>query len=138
MSSIVTRFCLIATAAVLAACATVDKGAPAAAASAPMTEATRHAAEFHPAQVEVVAAQFGVFGADASGRRMLYETDKFPAIIAAPTMFRAKHACALAHSPQTSPWSPRMKSSITRAHAARCKTCSRAFATVSRSRPPAA
>ena len=31
-----------------------------------------------------MAAQFGVFGADPAGRRMLYETDKFPAIIAAP------------------------------------------------------
>jgi hypothetical protein len=42
------------------------------------------AANFHPAQVEVVDAQFGVFGADPAGRRMLYETDKFPGIVAAP------------------------------------------------------
>jgi hypothetical protein len=82
MSPIVTRICLIGTAAVLAGCATVDNAT--APASASMTEPTRHAADFHPAEVEVVAAQFGVFGADASGRRMLYETDKFPAIIAAP------------------------------------------------------
>lgn len=34
--------------------------------------------------VQVVTAQFGVFGADPSGRRLLYETDKFPAIPAAP------------------------------------------------------
>ncbi len=34
--------------------------------------------------VQVVAAQFGVFGADPAGRRLLYETDKFPAIPAAP------------------------------------------------------
>lgn len=32
----------------------------------------------------VVSAQFGVFGPDASGRRVLYETAKFPAIVAAP------------------------------------------------------
>jgi hypothetical protein len=36
------------------------------------------------AKVEVVSAQFGVFGADPTGRRMLFETDKFPAITAAP------------------------------------------------------
>ncbi|HJW52097.1 MAG TPA: hypothetical protein VJ501_08815 [Burkholderiaceae bacterium] len=34
--------------------------------------------------IEVVSAQFGVFGADPSGRRVLYETAKFPAVIAAP------------------------------------------------------
>jgi len=34
--------------------------------------------------VQVVTAQFGVFGADPNGRRLLYETDKFPAIPAAP------------------------------------------------------
>lgn len=37
-----------------------------------------------PAAVEVVSAQFGVFGADPSGRRVLFETDNFPAITAAP------------------------------------------------------
>lgn len=36
------------------------------------------------ADLQVVTAQFGVFGADPSGRRLLYETDKFPAIPAAP------------------------------------------------------
>lgn len=35
-------------------------------------------------ELQVVTAQFGVFGADPSGRRLLYETDKFPAIPAAP------------------------------------------------------
>jgi len=44
----------------------------------------RSAAEFRPAEVEVVAAQFGVFGADQGGHRTLYETDKFPGIVAAP------------------------------------------------------
>ena len=37
-----------------------------------------------PAPIEVVSAQFGVFGADPSGRRVLLETDNFPAITAAP------------------------------------------------------
>lgn len=37
-----------------------------------------------PTQLEVVSAQFGVFGADASGRRVLLETRHFPAIISAP------------------------------------------------------
>lgn len=37
-----------------------------------------------PTAVEVVSAQFGVFGADPNGRRVLFETDKFPAITAAP------------------------------------------------------
>ena len=37
-----------------------------------------------PAPIEVVSAQFGVFGADLSGRRVLLETDNFPAITAAP------------------------------------------------------
>jgi hypothetical protein len=34
--------------------------------------------------LEIVSAQFGVFGADPSGRRVLFETDTFPAITAAP------------------------------------------------------
>jgi hypothetical protein len=33
--------------------------------------------------IEVVSAQFGVFGADESGRRFLLETDHFPAVVAA-------------------------------------------------------
>lgn len=37
-----------------------------------------------PAQIEVVSAQFGVFGADESGRRILLETDRFPAVVSAP------------------------------------------------------
>lgn len=36
------------------------------------------------AELQVVTAQFGVFGADPNGRRLLYETDKFPAVPAAP------------------------------------------------------
>lgn len=45
------------------------------AAAAPSMAATR---------LEVVSAQFGVFGADPTGRRILFETDRFPAITAAP------------------------------------------------------
>jgi hypothetical protein len=52
--------------------------------AAQSTPQVKSAAEFHPADVEVVAAQFGVFGADPSGRRTLFETDKFPALVAAP------------------------------------------------------
>jgi hypothetical protein len=37
-----------------------------------------------PAQIEVVSAQFGVFGSDESGRRLLLETDRFPAVVSAP------------------------------------------------------
>jgi len=42
------------------------------------------AAPLTAAELQVVTAQFGVFGADPNGRRLLYETDKFPAIPAAP------------------------------------------------------
>ncbi|GAB4467623.1 MAG: hypothetical protein OHK0044_08510 [Burkholderiaceae bacterium] len=42
------------------------------------------ASTFKAAHVEVISAQFGVFGADSSGRRILFETNKFPAITAAP------------------------------------------------------
>ena len=37
-----------------------------------------------PAAIEVLSARFGVFGVDESGRRVLLETDSFPAIAAAP------------------------------------------------------
>jgi len=37
-----------------------------------------------PAPIEVVSAQFGVFGADPTGRRILFETTKFPAVVSAP------------------------------------------------------
>jgi len=36
------------------------------------------------APLEIVSAQFGVFGADPTGRRYLFETDRFPAVVAAP------------------------------------------------------
>jgi hypothetical protein len=54
--------------------------------AAPSTNVTQSPAEpdKSPAQVEVVSAQFGVFGADATGRRVLLETERFPAIVSAP------------------------------------------------------
>lgn len=66
-------------AASIAGCATSGSGAsaeaPASIARLPSTV---------PAKVEVVSAQFGVFGADPTGRRVLFETSKFPAVTAAP------------------------------------------------------
>jgi hypothetical protein len=86
-----TRISLLCSVAFAAGCAATPPGtaeAPAApraaeVAAAP-TAAPAPSQAATPADVEVVAAQFGVFGADPSGRRMLYETDKFPAVIAAP------------------------------------------------------
>lgn len=57
--------------------------APAPAASVPPAGPTPRASVV-PARIEVVSAQFGLFGADAQGRRILYETDHFPAVISAP------------------------------------------------------
>lgn len=42
------------------------------------------AAPSAPASVDIVSARFGVFGIDAQGRRVLLETAKFPAVVAAP------------------------------------------------------
>lgn len=69
----------------LAGCAVPrEAAAPAAAAQTKPTTATMMQAKLEPASVEVVEAHFGVFGADNSGRRVLYETSKFPGIVAAP------------------------------------------------------
>jgi hypothetical protein len=68
---------LLTTAAVaLGGCATDKPVADAAARSA--------ASDSAKASLEVISAQFGVFGADSSGRRILFETDRFPAIVSAP------------------------------------------------------
>ena len=72
----------IVAAALLAACAAPEKPAASPAVATVATEAPAAVAK-SPA-LEVVSAQFGVFGADQAGRRILYETDKFPAVIAAP------------------------------------------------------
>lgn len=72
----------IVAAALVAACAAPEKQAATPAVAAASIEAPGAVAK-SPA-LEVVSAQFGVFGADQAGRRILYETDKFPAVIAAP------------------------------------------------------
>lgn len=72
----------IVAAALVAACAAPEKQAATPAVAAVSIEAPGAVAK-SPA-LEVVSAQFGVFGADQAGRRILYETDKFPAVIAAP------------------------------------------------------
>jgi len=80
---------LLAAAALFSGCATQEKAPAQSASPAPSVLPTVRT----PAEIEVVAAQFGVFGADPTGRRVLYETNHFPAIIAAPygwhIMFKA-------------------------------------------------
>ena len=80
-SSVRSAALTIAVALLLAACAGPEKAAPPA---APAAASETHVAVTKSAALEVVSAQFGVFGADQAGRRILYETDKFPAVIAAP------------------------------------------------------
>lgn len=58
--------------------------ASAAAAAAPVPAPVPGGSAGKSALLEVVSAQFGVFGADPSGRRVLYETARFPAVVAAP------------------------------------------------------
>lgn len=67
--------------ALVAGCATPD--APPAA-TAPAIAPLPAAGTTKSAPIEVVSAQFGVFGADPTGRRILYETARFPAVVAAP------------------------------------------------------
>ena len=71
-------FSLLTAAGVVWVAGCASPGAPiegrASAAAAPNLKST----------ISVVSAQFGVFGADSVGRRVLFETDKFPAIVAAP------------------------------------------------------
>ena len=66
----------------LGACATQPSSPTAAGGNAAKTVAAK--STFVAAHVEVVSAQFGVYGADNDGRRVLFETDNFPAITAAP------------------------------------------------------
>lgn len=54
------------------------------AAPPPTSEETSRSATVVPAQIEVVSAKFGIFGADPTGRRVLFQTEKFPAVVAAP------------------------------------------------------
>lgn len=74
------KLCSVAVAALVVGCASQTAGT-----SATSAEARTSALKAPLASdVQVVTAQFGVFGADPSGRRLLYETDKFPAVPAAP------------------------------------------------------
>lgn len=74
------RILALAGALAIASCTTPpsDPGSAVAAQPAPAAPTQKGSA------LAVVSAQFGVFGPDASGRRVLYETAKFPAIVAAP------------------------------------------------------
>lgn len=72
---------LLAALGALTACATPDVPS---AGSQPAQASEAAPAPTVKTSIEVVSAQFGVFGADPHGRRILYETDKFPAVIAAP------------------------------------------------------
>jgi len=72
----------------LAGCVT-HSAAPADAVSSPQAAAAKvpHSTAdgaTAPAHIEVVSAQFGVFGADPAGRRILFETARFPAVVSAP------------------------------------------------------
>lgn len=69
-------------AALVAACATSGPAPTTSPAAVPLPAPQSVPGKSAP--LEVVSAQFGVFGADPAGRRVLYETDKFPAVIAAP------------------------------------------------------
>ncbi|HTT13549.1 MAG TPA: hypothetical protein VMG60_21980 [Burkholderiaceae bacterium] len=63
----------------LVACASAPDG------SSPADASKSSAAKSTKAfPLEVMSAQFGVFGADSEGHRILFETDRFPAIVAAP------------------------------------------------------
>lgn len=53
-------------------------------APAPAAPRAAEAAKAAAADLEVISAQFGVFGSDGSGRRILLETARFPAVISAP------------------------------------------------------
>lgn len=69
----------LVTIAVLASCA-ASGGGPSEQSAGPSAAA----ANIKSLPLSVVSAQFGVFGADPSGRRVLFETNNFPAITAAP------------------------------------------------------
>jgi hypothetical protein len=73
---------ILAAALMAVGCASQDPASSTSAAGDLKTAAAK--APLTAAEIQVVTAQFGVFGADPSGRRLLYEPDKFPAIPAAP------------------------------------------------------
>jgi hypothetical protein len=75
---------VLAAALVAAGCASQNPGSDAPTTPSASGDIKTRAGALTPADVQVVTAQFGVFGADPSGRRLLYETNKFPAVPAAP------------------------------------------------------
>ena len=85
MASVTKSITILAAALMAVGCASLDPASSTATNSAAGDLKTASAkAPLTAAEIQVVTAQFGVFGADPSGRRLLYETDKFPAIPAAP------------------------------------------------------
>ena len=85
MASVTKSITILAAALMAVGCASLDPASSTATTSAAGDLKTANAkAPLTAAEIQVVTAQFGVFGADPSGRRLLYETDKFPAIPAAP------------------------------------------------------
>ncbi len=85
MASVTKSITILAAALMAVGCASLDPASSTATTSAAGDLKTATAkAPLTAAEIQVVTAQFGVFGADPSGRRLLYETDKFPAIPAAP------------------------------------------------------
>lgn len=85
MASVTKSITILAAALMAVGCASLDPASSTATSSAAGDLKTANAkAPLTAAEIQVVTAQFGVFGADPSGRRLLYETDKFPAIPAAP------------------------------------------------------
>jgi len=69
---------VLAAAAVIAACASQLDGRAESRGSAAQDGSIK------AGRLEVTSAQFGVFGADSEGHRILFETDRFPAVVAAP------------------------------------------------------
>ena len=85
MASVTKSITILAAALMAVGCASLDPASSTATTSAAGDLKTANAkAPLTAAEIQVVTAQFGVVGADPSGRRLLYETDKCPAIPAAP------------------------------------------------------
>ena len=84
MASGVMSITVLAAALIAAGCASQNPAGDGAARASSSGDVKAPTAQMPAVDVQVVTAQFGVFGADPNGRRLLYETDKFPAIPAAP------------------------------------------------------
>lgn len=82
-SRVILPLIVSALAAAVASCAAPGDAKPSSAAPQ-LSQIGMRALAKSPVSLEVVSAQFGVFGADATGRRILFETNKFPAVTAAP------------------------------------------------------